>query len=311
MENVFDTSAQAETDTVQPEATDTAEESWDYYDPEEDTVEAEEDTATDDEGEAAETDPEAEEAAPEDETEQAEEEEAPAPELLELPDGTQIEREEAVKGYLRQSDYSRKTSEIAQLRESYTAASQRIESVTEALVDHLDKMVPPKPDLALLHTDPARYNREKALHEASLEQLQEIINAGSQAKEATQEVSQKETEQERARNFHALAEKFPQIRSEKGNKEFFGGVVEAAREFGLADELQGITDARVYEALHWANIGKKAHAARQKAKAKVAKAPPVAPNKPAQNAQVNRNKDAMRKLSKSGSIRDALKIDWD
>ena len=50
--------------------------------------------------------------------------------------------------------------------------------------------------------------------------------------------------------------------------------------------------------------------ARQVAKAKVAAAP-TAPRKPGAPVQVAKNADAMKRLARSGSIKDALKVDWD
>ena len=77
------------------------------------------------------------------------------------------------------------------------------------------------------------------------------------------------------------------------------------------DELSGVTDHRMFALAHWANEGMKAAKAREAAKAKVANVPPSAPRKPGQPAQASRNTDAMRKLARSGSIRDAVKVDWE
>jgi hypothetical protein len=50
---------------------------------------------------------------------------------------------------------------------------------------------------------------------------------------------------------------------------------------------------------------------REVAKAKVQAAPQVSPRKPGQTTQGNRNAEGMRKLARSGSIKDALRIDWE
>ena len=309
MENELDTSAAAETEVVQPEQNDTAPD-WDYFDPEEDNEETPETEATEDDGQVADDEPETTEATSEDEAQEGEEE-ASTTAYFDLPDGTQIEADEAVKGYLRQSDYSRKTEEVAQMRNTYEANSKRIQGITEAFVEHLTALLPNEPDAALAATNPNEYTRQKAVYDASYAKFQEIISVGEQIKEVSGEVSAAEQEQLRNREFRALSAKFPQIANEKGRQSFMVGVNEAATAFGLQQELGQIVDSRVHEALHWANVGLKAHAARQSAKQKAAKAPPVTPNKPARNAPANRNADAMRKLKKSGSIRDAMAIDFD
>ena len=51
--------------------------------------------------------------------------------------------------------------------------------------------------------------------------------------------------------------------------------------------------------------------ARSVAATKVAKAPPVAPKRPGQGAAAKSNAEAMKRLSRTGSIKDALQVDWD
>jgi hypothetical protein len=55
----------------------------------------------------------------------------------------------------------------------------------------------------------------------------------------------------------------------------------------------------------------KAEEARKSAAKKVENVPPVSRRRPAENAEVNRNREAMKRLNRTGSIRDAVKVDWD
>lgn len=291
-----------ETDTTSPDVTEGVEPTEDenaepttYWDPDEDTPEEETAKATD---EAVE--------------EVAETEEAPAPTLVKLADGSELTLEEVTKGYLRQSDYTRKTQELVQTRKSLETDLQRIEGITQAFVDHLSAMVPALPDPSVALRDPNGYVRQKAQHDAAMAQVQKLIELGTQPKEIAATLNNADTRNRLAEEKQRLAERFPEIATKEGQEKFFASTAEAAQEAGFTlEELNGITDHRLFVLAHWAKEGMKAAQARQVAKAKVANVPPATPRRPGQPAQVNRNAEAMRKLSKSGSIRDALSVNWD
>lgn len=286
-------------------------ETWDYYDPDEeeqDTVEAQEEEGIEEgpvEGEEAqETEDQADE-----EPDEAEAE----PELVALADGTKITLDELRKGYQRTSDYTRKTQEVATQRKALEADVQRLESITQAFIDHLASMVPAEPDPALALREPNKYTAQKAQYDAAVAQVQKLIEIGSKPKEITQAMSESDRSAMIREENRRLVERFPQTATQDGRTKFFTDSQTAAHELGFTtEELQGVTDHRMFAALHWAKIGMEAAKNREKAKAKVEKAPPATPRKPGQAAaKANRNAEAMRKLARSGSIRDALAVDWD
>jgi hypothetical protein len=294
-----DTPLDSGTESVTPE-NDTAEQEWDYFDPDEDTEEAQ-DTAATDEGTEETASEEAEDPAPEEQ-----------PAQISLPDGTQVTLEEAVKGYLRQSDYTRKATELASTRKALEADLQLVEGITQTFIDHLSKMVPAMPDPAMALRDPNGYVRAKAQYDAAMAQVQQLIEIGKQPKQIGEKLSQADLQAQIAAENAALAEKIPTVATPEGRRKFMESAAEAAQHAGFSmDDLQGVTDHRLFVLAHWANEGLKAAKARETAKAKVANVPPAAPRKPGQPAQANRNADAMRKLARSGSIRDALKVDWE
>lgn len=290
-----DTLPSGGTDNVTPES-DTAE-TWDYFDPDEDTEETPEAAATDD---GTEEPAEPEEAEPE------------TPAQISLPDGTQVTLDEAVKGYLRQADYTRKAQEVSQKRQALEADLQLVSGITEAFIDHLTKMVPQSPDPAMALRDPNGYVRAKAQYDAAMAQVQQLIELGKKPKEIGEKLSATDKQTLVAQENALLAERFPVVATPQGRQKFFESAAAAAQEIGFSmDELSGVTDHRMFVLAHWANEGMKAAKARETAKAKVANVPPATPRKPGQPAQANRNMDAMRKLARSGSIRDAVKVDWE
>lgn len=305
------------TDNADPSATDTPE-TWDYYDPDEDqdTVETPEAEGTEDEATETETEAETEVA---EEVETPDEEADPEPKLatedavVQLADGETVTVKDLIAGQMRQADYTRKTQELGNQRKALEAEAQKLQGITEAFVEHLSNMVPPEPDAQLAYTDPTKYTQAKAQYDAAVAQVQKLIELGSQPKEITsnltQEAHQRILQEENAK----LVQRFPETGTKEGRAKFFNGIAEVADEFGFTtDELRQVTDHRVFTLAHWARIGLQAEQAKKAAKAKAQKAPPVAPRKPGQPAKkANRNAEAMRKLSRSGSIRDALAVDFE
>ncbi len=290
-------------DNAQPQADDTAPD-WDYYDPDEDqdTAEAPEADATDDGTEVAE------EAAS---TEETAEVEASADAVVTMADGTKVKVQDLIQGHLRQDDYTRKTQELANTRKALSAEVERIEGITQAFVDHMSALVPPAPSHEVALRDPNRYTREMAAHQAAMAKVQELIEIGQQPKQVKEAVTAQEKAELAQVENARLIERFPTLAQPAERQKFFTEAVDAAAELGIPlAELQGLTDHRIFAALHYAAKGLKASKAMQVAQAKVQKAPPVAPQKPAV-AKNSGNAEAMRKLARSGSIRDAVKVDWD
>lgn len=295
-----DTLPSGGTENDEPLQDDTAQDLSTYYDPDEDqdTVEVAEEAATD-EGTDEPTEEEADEP-----------EEKPA--QIDLPDGTKVTLDEAVKGYLRQSDYSRKTTELATARKSLDADLKTVESITQTFIDHLAKMVPQAPDTALAMRDPQAYVRQKTLYDAAMAQVQELIEIGKKPKEIGDKLSAEDRRAMMVAENASLIERFPTVATPEGRQKFMEGAASAAQELGFSmEDLKAVSDHRMFALAHWANVGLKAHKARETAKAKVVNAPPAAPRKPGQPANGPRNADAMRKLTRSGSMRDALAIDFE
>lgn len=306
MTSETDTPLTGGTDNAQPHDADTPE-TWDYFDPEEDTEVTQENEGTDDEatGEA--------EAETVDEAEEAEAEQPATPERVKLADGSEVTFDELTKGYLRQSDYTRKAQEAANERKRLAQEAERIERITQTFVDHLAAMVPPEPDTALALRDPNKYTAQKAQYDAALAQVQRLIQIANEPKQVKDGMSKEEharlVQSERA----ALAQALPEASTQDGLKKVYTDLQSVAERVGFTPQEVGqVIDHRFFVLASYAKKGMEAEKAAAAAKAKAEKAPPVAPRKPGQVAKTaNRNAEAMRKLSRTGSIRDALAIDFD
>jgi hypothetical protein len=136
---------------------------------------------------------------------------------------------------------------------------------------------------------------------------------GDAPKEIGAALSEADTKKQLQEANQRLIEMFPETAGGATREAFFNGVQSVANDLGFSNaELSSIRDPRIFALAHWAQKGMAADKAKATAKAKVAAAPPATPRKPGQGArQANGNAQAMRKLAQSGSLRDALAVDWD
>jgi hypothetical protein len=314
-----DTLPKGGTEDATPIAENDTANDWDYYDPDEDqdTASAQEDVTENGAEEADGQEPD-DEASDDDADEDAEGEsqDAATTATVKLPDGTELPQDEVVKGYLRQADYSRKTEEVKTMRVAVSQEAERLKAVTEQFTDFLATMIPDEPDISLAYQDPARYTAMKANYDATVSQLQNVLALKQAVDQSAQAVDQgAQVETLKAEN-EALAAMFPETRNPQQRQAFFEGAYGTAREIGFSDaELQQATDHRLFALAHWAKRGLAAEQARVKAREKVVNVPPVTPQNKrgvtGKTRQVAKNRDAMARLQKSGSIHDALAIDFE
>lgn len=276
-----------------------------------------EDGAASDTGE-----PDESEDAPEDETEEEQPDEAKAADV-ELPDDALItlKNGEKVKfGDLKaapmlEADYRRKTQVLAQkVRETGEQAS-RTHAILNEFANELAQNAPPKPDISLLTVNPYEYHLQLALYQQFSEKLQSIVSRAEQVKDVKNNLNEQQRKAIQEDEIGKLVERMPEIAEPKKAREFAEKFLETGNQFGFTKAELDTLDHRILIAMHYARLGLEA----EKAKASVAKktitAKPVAPirkaTKPGGDRTFVQNKDAMRRLTKSGSIHDAVKIDWD
>lgn len=307
-------SASAEIDNVEHSEADDLD-ALDYYDPDED----QDDEVTDDaEGTDDENEDEGEEQ-PEDADETLESDKPPeavelaTDALVKMPDGSVKPFKELLEPEMLKADHTRKTQEVAQERKAVQADVQRLQRITESFVTHISGLVPEAPDASLALSDPNAYVAQKAQHEAAMAQVQKLIEAGDESKTINAEMSSADLQKAQAEANQKLIEMFPETAGGEGRQKFYQGVQAVANDLGFTnEELSSLSDPRIFALAHWARRGMEADKAVTKAKAKVEKAPPATPRKPGQGARKpNGNAAAMRKLSKSGSLQDALNVDFD
>ncbi|OOG65856.1 hypothetical protein BLJAPNOD_02364 [Ensifer sp. M14] len=238
-----------------------------------------------------------------------------ASQIITLKGGDQVPLSELKLGYMRERDYRHKTQETANKGRALEGMTTRVVNTVKGIASYLAERLPPEPPRSLAYQDPAAYTRQKAMYDDGLANINQIIELANDSSAVAGELASTATEETLQTESERLAQVFPQTTKEDGRKAFFDQAFTAARELGFSDqELKGVSDHRLFGLAYYAQIGMKAEQARHKALTKVTAAPPATPNpRPngGANQQIRQNKEALQRLSKTGSMKDAMSIDFD
>jgi hypothetical protein len=233
----------------------------------------------------------------------------------------EVPLEELIKGYSRTADYTRKTQAVSQARkeaESELAQAreerQRYAATLQALNQQLQAMQPPEVDWDKLYQEnPVEWMRQRELartrqeQQAWVQSQQQALLQRQQIEEQEQQSKTLETERDK------LLDALPEWRdSDKARAEKAKIVEYATGKLGFtAEEISDIFDARAVVALRKAMLFDELQSKREQMRPTIKqKAKPMrAGNAVAPQSAKNRaSKDALSKLAKTGSTRDAASV---
>jgi hypothetical protein len=239
----------------------------------------------------------------------------------------EVTLDELMKGYSRQSDYTRKTEKLSQDRKSveelkneYTRQNEeakikrdQYEKQIQVLSEQLKQSEPSKVDLDRLYEDdPAEYVRVKA----EQDRRKELLEKASQERQRIQ--SEKQEEQSKQYNAYLeqqrelLAQKLPIYADKEKGPEFVKNLTSYAKEIGYTDqEINMLVDHRSvimlanayrYDKLKKANLKNK----------KVTKVSKVVSSSSAkvqdENEVAKRMKSKKATLKRTGKVNDAVSV---
>lgn len=235
--------------------------------------------------------------------------------VVTLANGEKLTIAELKLGNLREKDYRHKTHELGVARRELETMNQRVGQAYNSLVDFLAERLPEEPDPSLAMTNPGEFVQRKAMFDAAVLQLQQIINAGAAHKEVAGQLSGQQRQEILVSEDAKLIEALPFLSDSKKRGEFNQHVAETAYALGYSvEELNSVDDHRLLVLGHYARLGMEAEKAKEKAAKKTTSVPPVTLNGKSNGrngaAKHRANKDALNRLNKTGSIKDAMKIDF-
>ena len=273
--------------------------------------------------ESAETQDETEETPEEVEGEEEEaEEEAPKDEkFIVKVDGKEIEvpKDELIRGYQREADYTRKTQKLAEERKLVESEFQQVreERLTYAqilgqLQQYLQEFEPPEPDWNRLEVeDPTEYARQWTSHQRRQQQKYAVQAEQERLNQVQQAELDKLLKEAIAKEVASLKEKIPEWSSPEKAKAEGIALLEYGQKLGFSEyELSTISDSRQLLALHKAWKYDQMMSKRPEFQAKIKKAPKMA--SPGSAGSVSSKSsdlnNAKKRLAQTGSVRDAASL---
>jgi hypothetical protein len=273
--------------------------------------------------ESAETQDETEESSEEVEGEEEDaEEEAPRVEKFVVKvDGKEIEvpKDELIRGYQREADYTRKTQKLAEERKLVESEFQQVRGEREQysqilgqLQQKLQEFEPPEPDWNRLEVeDPTEYARQWTSHQRRQQQRYAVQAEQQRLNQMHQAEEQKQLQQVMAQEIASLKEKIPEWTSPEKARAESKALLEYGQNLGFSEqELSTITDSRALITLHKAWKYDQMMSKRPEFQAKIKKAPKMvtpgsAGSVSSKSSDLN---NAKKRLAQTGSVRDAASL---
>lgn len=235
--------------------------------------------------------------------------------LVVLRGGEEVPFSELKLGYMRDRDYRHKTQDIANRGRALEGMASRVAQSAGAFANLIASQIPPEPPEHMAALDPDGYRRQWALHQAGLDRIDEILSIAEAPATVVEALSEAASDEQIEAENAKLIEAFPETADGDGRLAFFAGAFDVAEVLGFSeDEVRAVTDHRLFKLAHYARLGLAAEQAKKRAMSKLQRAAtPVARQRPAGKAEQapGRSREAMKRLSKSGSIRDAMAVDFD
>lgn len=263
--------------------------------------------------------------ATEDEVEGEEEEAeegAPEPDKFVVKvDGKELEvtKDELLRGYQREADYTRKTQKLAEERRTVESEFQQVRGEREQyanilgqLEQKLREFTPAEPDWEQLEKqDPTEYARQWTNQQRRQQQQAAIYAEQARLMQLQQAEQQKSMQEQLLEEASKIKDMIPEWRSPEKAKEEGKALIEYGQKLGFSEqELGNVTDSRALVALYKAWKFDQMMSKRPELQAKIKKAPRMAT--PGSTNTVSPKgselKNAKQRLATSGSVKDAAAL---
>ena len=229
----------------------------------------------------------------------------------------QIPLKEALAGYQRQADYSRKTAHVAELRKQVEAEAQQVMAERQqyaallgALQEQLQQTVQQEPDWEQLYqTDPLEYVRQKDLYREHNERLQAARVEQQRVAALMQQNQVQQLQQIVQQGRQQLAEIVPAWKDSKRWESDRVKLREYAQKLGYSpEEVSQVYDPRAVVALHKAMRFDEIMAKRPAPQPQTGPRPMRAGSPQAVPGKRSEFTKAKQRLAQTGRVSDAAKI---
>lgn len=246
---------------------------------------------------------------------------------VKLADGSEATVGDLIHNGLRQSDYTRKTQQVAAERQAlvqhftqFQQVEQRVRQSWEAAMQVVASQVPPEPDINLINQDPIGYQQAKAYRDHRIGELtrlqQSYMQNNEQISAQQREVQNRMAASRQTEELDKLVSALPQLQDTKKREAFTNDIVRGFMSYGFQPaELSDLVDHRYVllaaDAMRYRRLMTNKDQAKQAGKqgenrttTPVLK--PVAGRKPESDTDLRKLQET---FNKSGSMDDAIALD--
>jgi len=255
------------------------------------------------------------------EEEETEEEEPVESKFVVKVDGKELEvdKEELIRGYQREADYTRKTQKLAEERRQVESEHQQVLAEREQyaqvlgqLKQKVQEFEPAEPDWnALEAQDPVEYARQWTHFQRRQQQMQAIQQEEARVNALRQVEQQKHLQELLVAERDKLLDKIPEWKSPEKAKAERVSVIEYGKDLGFSEaELDQVTDSRAVIALYKAMKYDQLMSKKPELQSKIKKAPKLL--SPGSSGSVSSKSSdkarAQTRLAQTGSVKDAAAL---
>ena len=231
----------------------------------------------------------------------------------------EVDKEELIRGYQREADYTRKTQKLAEERrlvesefQQVLAEREQYAQVLGQLKQKVQEFEPAEPDWnALEAQDPVEYARQWTHFQRRQQQMQAIQQEEARVNALRKVEQQKHLQELLIAERDKLIEKIPDWKNPEKAKAERDGVLEYGKQIGFSDaELDQVTDSRAVIALYKAWKYDQLMSKKPELQSKIKKAPKLL--SPGSSGSVSSKSSdkarAQTRLAQTGSVKDAAAL---
>lgn len=236
--------------------------------------------------------------------------------VVDLGEGVSLTVKELKDTYTAREELTRNLQETHKERGELKTLGSNMQGAIERIAGYLFSKIPPEPEPGLMYTNPGEHYAISQQRNSMIGEIQALLTVQEQAQGAVQQLSEADLRSAKIAEEDKLLRAMPSLKDAK-RKEAFDRVLTArAKELGFPDEMITRTvDARLRQVFWESAKYREAIAKSAQVREKIESAPRTpasAPRPQHPNSQrALENVNAMKRLAKSGSLRDAVSIDFD
>lgn len=238
-----------------------------------------------------------------------------------LDDGTEVSIGELKRGSLLMRDYTQKTQEVAQERQTVRQMQDQLHGYSQSILQQLHMAnalaqyaAPRPPDERLRDEDPVQYMMLRQDYEAAAadfnQRLAQIQQGIAETQNVRGQAEQAMTEEQLQQARQRLREVVPELNDPQRYNAIVNDIVSTANALGFsADEVKSWRDPRFGHAMYLASQAYKLNKAKPKAVSKTQGKPPVQRAGKQQSGKDQKRGTyvkSMKRLRQTGSTQDAI-----